>query len=147
MVISINFMKENKEKLISLKEAAEISGYAPDYIGQLIRKGKIPGKQVYHNVAWMTTEEAIREYVKGNSLNESGTELKGSIRERARKLRFAYFSENQTMKLAQFAMYFILAILVASLIFLLYVFAANLEKKVNQDSVRRVQQTHAYENQ
>jgi hypothetical protein len=50
------------EKFISLKEAAEISGYAPDYIGQLIRAGKITGKQVYTNVSWMTTEAAVLGY-------------------------------------------------------------------------------------
>ncbi len=51
-----------KEKLITLKEAAKISGYSPDYIGQLIRSGKIPGKQVYVNIAWMTTAEAVLAY-------------------------------------------------------------------------------------
>ncbi len=51
-----------KEKLITLKEAAKISGYSPDYIGQLIRSGKIPGKQVYFNIAWMTTAEAVLAY-------------------------------------------------------------------------------------
>lgn len=50
------------DKYITLKEAAEISGYAPDYIGQLIRSGKLEGKQVFSNVAWVTTEDAIREY-------------------------------------------------------------------------------------
>ena len=49
-------------QLISLKEAAKLSGYTPDYIGQLIRAGKIPGKQVYCNIAWMTTAEAVMEY-------------------------------------------------------------------------------------
>jgi len=47
---------------ITLKEASERFGYAPDYIGQLIRKGKIEGKQVYANVAWVTTEEAMVAY-------------------------------------------------------------------------------------
>lgn len=47
---------------ITLKEASERFGYAPDYIGQLIRKGKIEGKQVYANVAWVTTEEAMEAY-------------------------------------------------------------------------------------
>lgn len=51
-----------EEKFISLKEAAEISGYAPDYVGQLIRAGKITGKQVYTNVSWMTTKEAVLGY-------------------------------------------------------------------------------------
>lgn len=51
-----------EKKWISLKEAAKISGYSADYIGELIRKGKIPGKQVVCNVAWLTTKEAILEY-------------------------------------------------------------------------------------
>ena len=53
-------MSMGEEKnLISLKEAAEISGYSADYIGQLIRAGKIPGKQIYTNITWMTTAEAV----------------------------------------------------------------------------------------
>lgn len=52
-------MENNKQKWISLKEAAKISGYSPDYIGQLIRSGKISGKQVYCHIAWVTTAEAV----------------------------------------------------------------------------------------
>jgi hypothetical protein len=53
----------SKEKdLITLKEASQISGYAPDYIGQLIRAGKISGQQVYTNISWMTTPEAVLNY-------------------------------------------------------------------------------------
>ncbi len=56
----------SKEKHISLKEAAQISGYTPDYIGQLIRAGKLPGEQVFLNVAWVTTEAAVRQYIEGS---------------------------------------------------------------------------------
>lgn len=65
-------MAENKE-YITLKEAAKISGYAPDYIGQLIRSGKLHGKQVFLNVAWMTTREAIEQYAlkEGKEANAS----------------------------------------------------------------------------
>jgi hypothetical protein len=54
---------------ITLKEAGEISGYSPDYVGQLIRRGKLEGKQVYANVAWVTTKDALRGYLaeKGKS--------------------------------------------------------------------------------
>ena len=55
--------EEKKAGYITLKEASERFGYSPDYIGQLIRKGKISGKQVYMNVAWMTTPEAMEEYL------------------------------------------------------------------------------------
>jgi hypothetical protein len=53
-------------KYISLKEAASMSGYSSDYIGQLIRAGKLEGKQVFSNVSWVTTEEAIHEYLNKN---------------------------------------------------------------------------------
>ena len=71
--------------LISLKDAAKISGYSADYIGQLIRAGKIPGKQVYCNIAWMTTAKAIREYQK------NGSNSKGSITTKA-KNRYRLFA-------------------------------------------------------
>ena len=56
-------MTNDSKKYISLKEAARISGYSADYVGQLIRNGKLEGKQVFLNVAWMTTEEAIQSYL------------------------------------------------------------------------------------
>lgn len=53
-----------KEKgFLTLKEAAKIAGYTPDYVGQLIRAGKIRGEQVYCGVAWMTTREEIEAYL------------------------------------------------------------------------------------
>lgn len=67
--------KTSKEKLISLKEASKISGYAPDYVGQLIRQGKIKGKQVYHALAWVTTEDAIRAYVNRARSNRGAQSL------------------------------------------------------------------------
>ena len=52
-----------KEKgYITLKEAAQVSGYTSDYVGQLIRAGKIKGEQVYSGVAWMTTKEELDSY-------------------------------------------------------------------------------------
>lgn len=57
-------MTSDPKKYISLKEAAKISGYSADYVGQLIRSGKLEGKQVFSNVAWMTTEEAMQKYLR-----------------------------------------------------------------------------------
>jgi len=51
-----------KKKYLSLREAATLSGYTPDYIGYLIRKGKIKGKAVSLGKAWFTTTQAIAEY-------------------------------------------------------------------------------------
>ena len=58
---------------ITLKEAAELSGYSPDYLGQLIRCGKIPGKQVYANVAWVTTTHAVSAYISRKEKKDGGT--------------------------------------------------------------------------
>lgn len=49
---------------ITLKEAAQLTNYSPDYIGQLIRSGKIHGEQVYSQVAWVTTKHEIETYVR-----------------------------------------------------------------------------------
>jgi len=48
------------EKIISLKKAAENSGYHPDYLGSLIRNGKLEGKKIGRN--WFTTEKAIKDF-------------------------------------------------------------------------------------
>jgi len=56
-------------KLISLKEASTISGYTPDYIGQLIRAGKIRGEKVYCQISWMTTAEEVLNYKSNNKQN------------------------------------------------------------------------------
>ena len=49
------------EKIISLKKAAENSGYHPDYLGYLIRNGKLEGKKIGRN--WFTTEKAIKDFM------------------------------------------------------------------------------------
>ena len=55
--------RAEQEGFITLKQAAEIANYSPDYVGQLIRAGKIRGEQVYSNLAWVTTEAEIRAYL------------------------------------------------------------------------------------
>jgi len=68
---------KDEKNLISLKDAAKISGYSADYIGQLIRAGKIPGKQVCCTVAWMTTADAVTAYK-----NKGNADAKLSIKEK-----------------------------------------------------------------
>ena len=53
-----------EKKFLSLKEAAKISGYSPDYIGYLVRKSKIKGKETFTGVSWLTTEKDIKKYQK-----------------------------------------------------------------------------------
>ena len=55
---------EHLHKLISLREASNISGYNPDYLSSLIRSGKIYGKKI--GKSWLTTEDDIRKYLRAN---------------------------------------------------------------------------------
>ena len=55
--------RAQKKGFITLREAADFAGYTPDYVGQLIRAGKIKGEQVYSGTAWMTTKEEIQYYL------------------------------------------------------------------------------------
>ncbi len=55
-----------KNKKITLKEAADIAGYSSDYIGSLIRTGKIIGHRLVGTSAWVTTETAVLNYLQEN---------------------------------------------------------------------------------
>lgn len=52
---------ESLKKVISLNQAAKISGYTQDYLGYLIRSGEMKG--VKKGRAWFTTEEEIKNYL------------------------------------------------------------------------------------
>lgn len=50
---------------ISLKQASKISGYHPDYLGQLIRKGKL--KAIRIGRSWFVPEEEVKKLSSGSS--------------------------------------------------------------------------------
>ncbi len=50
----------DEKKYISSKRAADITGYAKDYIGQLCREGYVPAKRVGRN--WYVLESAIKDH-------------------------------------------------------------------------------------
>jgi hypothetical protein len=74
--LDIRYCPFLKKKGLSLREAAQILGYTSDYIGCLIRKGRILGKKVYSGLAWSTTEEAIKEYQKKFKIKNQSTKQK-----------------------------------------------------------------------
>ena len=80
-----NIEKMNEKDLISLKDAAKVSDYSADYIGQLIRAGKIPGKQVCCNVQWMTTADAVMAY-KNKGKSDAKLSFKEKLANRGRML-------------------------------------------------------------
>jgi hypothetical protein len=59
---SNNIENLSEVKLLSTKEASEISGYHSDYIARLCRSGKISGKQVGKN--WLVSHDSLLEFVK-----------------------------------------------------------------------------------
>lgn len=50
------------DELISLSEAAEISGLSPSQIRLLVSRGVIWGKKLGRN--WFTTAQAVKNYLK-----------------------------------------------------------------------------------
>ncbi len=63
----------DEKNLISLKEAAALTGYSADYIGQMIRSGKIPGKQVFTGLQWMTSAQDIKDYRQASKTKKPDT--------------------------------------------------------------------------
>jgi excisionase family DNA binding protein len=47
--------------LISLSEAASISGLSPDHLRRLAEQGKLRAKKIGRN--WVTTKEALSDYI------------------------------------------------------------------------------------
>jgi len=52
---------QSLKNVISLNQAAKISGYTQDYLGYLIRSGEMKG--VKKGRAWFTTEEEVKNYL------------------------------------------------------------------------------------
>lgn len=57
-----------EKKYVSSKQAAKITGYAKDYIGQLCREGRVPARLVGRG--WYVLESAIQDHRFGNQDNE-----------------------------------------------------------------------------
>lgn len=127
-------------KYISLKEASLISGYAPDYVGQLIRQGKLPGKQVYSNVAWVTTEDALREYLKKQPRAKQGTldvvdtENIGSEIHRTDEL-----IDRTLPKFLKVILYGVVAVSLCFAVILFYIISVQIDSKVKASAVKKSQ--------
>ena len=111
-----------------------MSGYTPDYVGQLIRSGKLPGKQVFANVAWMTTEEAIRDYMdkkRGAPLTKGAvsTTFMDSIRR-----------EIESPRLVKRLSIALIIVSVAFLMLVFYIFSTSLDQRLNQRAIQRLEQ-------
>ncbi len=52
---------EDKSRLISLAEAGEIYGFKPDYLRQLIHKGRLEATKIGNS--WATTPNNVEAYL------------------------------------------------------------------------------------
>lgn len=53
--------KDDLDRLISLAEAAKISGLSAGHLRLLVKQGKLWGAKIGRN--WITTEEAVHSYL------------------------------------------------------------------------------------
>ena len=121
------------DKHITLKEAAELSGYTPDYLGQLIRNGKLKGEQVFSNVAWMTTEKEILSYVKQKKNNSRSAEQEtSSVFDQIIKQILAW----DWGKIYTWILYVVITTMVLFIVFLFFIFSVNFEKKLGMNTER-----------
>ena len=56
-----DFNQPKLDDLISLEEAAKLSGLTADHLRRLVREGDLWGKKIGRN--WVTTEYAVKEYL------------------------------------------------------------------------------------
>lgn len=120
-------MAKNND-FISLKEAAKISGYSADYLGQLIRSGKLPGKQVFSNVSWVTTEDAVVAYMK------SGGKVNGTSAQSAGRFSLSHLLSDETTLLLvyRFATWILGGLLLVAVLFLTYIAIVTFDRSIDQ---------------
>ena len=130
--------KDEEKKFISLKEAAELSGYSPDYVGQLIRAGKLRGKQVYSNIAWVTTREDLDRYMQTRQASAQSSK-NGSVSDAALQAQNRLLLWLQSPTVMRNIMYAAIAISAIFLIILFYIFSVVTEKRLHERALQRVE--------
>ncbi len=122
------------EGYITLKEASELFGYSPDYIGQLIRKGKIEGKQVYANVAWMTTKNSLDEYLSRERGVAQSTE-RAPFFERTMRVLL----RDETVRITKWMLTALIPVLVILAMLEFYFISISIDRKLTLDAQHRLE--------
>lgn len=140
--MSLISKRKNKKRYITLKEAANLSGYSSDYVGQLIRSGKIAGKRIYANPVWMTTEEDLFNYLEKNRSNTSSKNFSGGVflnvfRSWGTKFR----SELEIVKLYKGVLYCAITVSLMFSLFVFYIFSINFDTWLSQRSTQEIKST------
>lgn len=131
-------------KYITLKEAEKISGYSADYIGQLIRRGKLPGKQVYCSVAWVTTEEAIHQYVEKVKHGGRKMSLPEKIITVLQELKAKVTFEVKWVGALKALLYATIALSILFSAFLFYILSVRVDKLL-QELIQKRAETRIYD--
>jgi hypothetical protein len=53
---------EDKERLVSLREASEMYGFSANYLSELARKGRLKAQKIGNS--WVTTPANVEEYIR-----------------------------------------------------------------------------------
>lgn len=116
---------------ITLKKAAQISNYSPDYVGQLIRSGKIRGEQVYQQVVWVTTEDEIRAYMERIRTGSNESELT--------------YQEAVVARYTNPILYVGIVLVTALLLFVVYLLSVSIDDAIDRAYASQVlDDSHAY---
>lgn len=118
--------RAEEEGFITLKEAAKIGNYTPDYVGQLIRAGKIKGEQVYSQTAWVTTEEELHAYMQDKTRVVADEAV----------MRFQMLRQFST-----YALYGLIILCIAILLFLQYVLYVSIDAGIEKSYSSNVDET------
>lgn len=121
-------------KHITLKEAARISGYSSDYIGQLVRSGKLSGKQVYSNIAWVTTEAALEKYMFEQELKLEQNALETHTAQLQQWWRRTTLDTDKFLRAVLWLAVVVLAIIILAL---LYIGSVTLDRFLTQSSLEK----------
>lgn len=140
--MSFFYSHKKEKKYITLKEASALSGYSSDYIGQLIRNGKISGKRVYANPVWMTTRDDLFEYLNLNRSNDNLDEKKlNNLSSKFKTWKTKIRSQLELVKLYKGILYFTITVSVIFSLFVFYIFSVNFDARLNQGSVQEITAT------
>ena len=116
-----------------------MSGYTADYLGQLIRNGKLEGKQVFLNVAWVTTREAVEDYLHKNRKKQDVVGV----------YTWAHFrdwllSVEGVSVVYEIVTWSVIALLGVFILLLGYVFAVSVDHRIEQEQLRKWEPKSVY---
>ena len=126
-------VNQHKKEFITLREAAEISGYSADYIGQLIRSGKLEGKQIFSNVSWVTTRDAVADYT------QKDKRAKKADNSRMHEYVQYFHSPDFLVKIYTLTGWTVVVVLAIFALLLAYIFSVSVDHRINANYLEKIE--------